>query len=81
MSKISIETIKRWAKLDSSSVEKFTHRANKTLSTKRIFPVEYLDNPKNIDQVKEIVSYNYLKIGNSENFQRISFSPSEKMLK
>ena len=57
MSKISLETIKRWAKLDSSSLEKFTHRANKTLSTKRIFPVEYLDNPKNLELVKEIVSY------------------------
>lgn len=55
MSEISLETIKRWEKLDSSSVEKFTSRANKTMSTKRIFPVEYLDNPKNIYQVKEII--------------------------
>lgn len=51
---ISNSTERNWTKLNSDVSGKLTTRANKRKSQKRIFPVEYLSNPKNSAFLKQV---------------------------
>lgn len=58
MRKISKATEKNWNKLNVDvEKKKLEHRANKTMSTKRIIPKELFKNSKNIKIIKNYIEY------------------------
>ncbi len=58
MKNISKATKKNWEKLNvDESKKKLEHRANKTMSTKKIIPKELLKNQKNIIIIKQYIDY------------------------
>lgn len=54
---ISVATHKNWEKLKYTNESRLTSRANKTQSLKRILPIEYFSNKKNIKQVVNLLEY------------------------
>lgn len=58
MRKISKATEKNWNKLNvDAEKKKLEHRANKTMSTKKIIPKELFKNSKNIKIIKNYIEY------------------------
>ena len=58
MRNISKATEKNWNKLNVDfEKKKLEHRANKTMSTKKIIPKELFKNPKNLKIIKNYIDY------------------------
>jgi methylase of polypeptide subunit release factors len=53
----SASTLRNWRRLGASPVGRLTTRANKTRSTKRRVPVEYLANRANVEFIKRFVEF------------------------
>ena len=53
----SASTLRNWRRLGASPDGRLTTRANKTRSTKRRIPVEYLANRANVDFIKRFVAF------------------------
>lgn len=54
---ISDATLRNWGKLYTKSTQRLTSRANKRKSQKRVFPLEYISNKKNISFVQDTLNY------------------------
>lgn len=55
---ISSATMRNWRKLGVKKPQiKLTTRANKKRSTKRIFPIEYISNKRNIESIQSLINY------------------------
>lgn len=54
---ISDTTLRNWGKLNAKSTQRLTSRANKRKSQRRILPLEYISNKKNISFVQDILNY------------------------
>lgn len=54
-SSISCATARNWKRLNADTSDKLTTRANKMRSTKRILPLEYFENIKNVQMVNNII--------------------------
>ena len=54
---ISIATARNWERLNADVTQKLTKRANKQLSQKRFLPLEYFENPQNIQMVTSVIDF------------------------
>ena len=52
---ISKATKNNWNKLKTNTNNRLASRANKRLSTKKIMPIEYMDNKDNIAKITELL--------------------------
>ncbi len=53
----SASTLRNWRRLGTNPDERLTTRANKTRSTKRRVPIEYLTNRANVDFIRRFVDF------------------------
>lgn len=54
---ISEATVRNWKKLNTKSTDRLTTRANKRKSVRRVIPLEYVSNKKNIAFVQTVLEY------------------------
>ena len=54
---VSSATLRNWGRLNTQRSGRLTARANKTRSSRRILPVEYVSNKENIPSVEAIIEY------------------------